>query len=453
VRRRAGLAAVLVLLALALAPFGVATPARAAATAATPVAATPIQHFVMLMQANHSFDSYFGTYPGADGIPAGTCLPVDTAAPAAATCVRPFPLRDEPPEVLDRTAAVQRRQFDDGKMDGFVAAYRALGRDGTTAMGYYDGADIPFYWNVANEYTLFDRFFSAATVGTRLNAFYWVAGIPTPSGSEQVPPGGYGDIPTVFDRLEARGVSWKFYVENHDPAATFRTGSPATARVPLLSFARFVDDPALAAHIVDLSEYFRDMAAGTLPAVSYVVSNGSSENPPGRIADGQTLVHRLVSALETSSAWNSSAFLWTYSGWGGSYDHVPPPVLDLYGPGFRVPALLVSPYSRRGAVDHTALDFTAALKFVETNWGVPALGSRDAMSPGLASAFDFTAPPRPPQLLGLDRPSEPLVGGRTRWVVYGSYGGILLVAAASVWLPGHLRRRSATRSAAPVVAR
>jgi phospholipase C len=422
---------------------GSASPAGPAAV----VGVSPIQHFVMLMQANHSFDSYFGTYPGADGIPAGTCLPVDTGNPAAGECVKPYPLRNDPPEVLDRTARVQQNQYDGGKMDGFVSAYRALGRDGTTAMGYYDGEDVPYYWNVADEYTLFDRFFSSAAVGTRLNAFYWVAGVPTPGGTERVPPQGYGDVATIFDRLQERGVSWKFYVENYDPTATFRTHSSATARVPLQSFARFVDDPALSSHIVDLSQYAEDLASGTLPAVSYVVSNGSSENPPNRIADGQRLVRSLVSGLQTSTAWNSSAFLWTYSGWGGSFDHVPPPVVDDYGPGFRVPALLVSPYSRRGVVDHTALDFTAALKFIETNWGLAPLGTRDSASPGLASAFDFAAPPRPPQLLGLDRTPAPLVGSGTRWVVYLSYGGVLLLAAAAAWLPGHRRRRSATRIA------
>jgi phospholipase C len=259
-----------------------------------------------------------------------------------------------------------------------------------------------------------------------------------------VPPEGYGDIPTIFDRLQARGVSWKFYVENYDPTENFRTRSAATARVPLQSFARFVDDPALAAHIVDLSQYTEDLAAGTLPAVSYIASNGSSENPPGRVSDGQRLVRGLVSGLQTSSAWSTSAFLWTYSGWGGSYDHVPPPPADAYGPGFRVPTLLVSPYSRRGVVDHTALDFTAALKFIETNWGLEPLGSRDAASPGLDSAFDFATPPRPPRLLGLDRTPAPLIGSGTRWTVYASYGGALLVAAAAAWLPGH-RRRSATR--------
>jgi Phospholipase C len=277
VRRGAALVAaagIVALVALPVAPAA-AAPAQAVGVSTT----TPIEHFVMVMQANHSFDNYFGTYPGADGVPPGTCLPLNTANPSKEGCVAPFRMGSEPPEVLDRTPSVQRRQYDEGRMDGFVSAYRRLGRDGTTAMGYYDDQDLPYYWNVADEYTLFDAFFSSARAGARLNAFFSVAGVPTPTGGERVPPEGYGDIPTIFDRLEERGISWKVYVENHDPTANFRTRSSATARVPLLSFARFVDDPRLAAHIVDLSQYYVDVDAGTLPAVSYVVSSGSSENP------------------------------------------------------------------------------------------------------------------------------------------------------------------------------
>lgn len=440
-KRSAALATVAGLLALALLPL---LPTAAAATPAARVAAqpasSPIKHFVMMMQAGHSFDNYFGTYPGADGIPPDTCLPLDTDHPSPTGCVQPFRLGNEPPEVLDRSSALQTRQYNEGRMDGFVSAYRRLGRDGTTAMGYYDGQDLPYYWNVADEFTLFDKFFGSAKVGTRLNSFYSVAGVPTPDGSERVPPQGYGDIPTIFDRLQERGIDWKFYVENFDPKANFRTNSSATARVPLLSFARFVDDPQLSSHIVDLSQYFRDLDAGTLPAVSYVVSAGSSEAPPGRIVDGQTLVRRMVAGLAQSDYWSSSAFMWTYNGWGGWYDHVPPPSVDNYGLGFRVPALLVSPYSRRGVVDHTTLDYTAALRFIEDNWGLARLGVRDAASPGLASAFDFLAPARSPQLLGLDR-TPPPVGSRARWVVYSSYGSLLLLAAAATWLPGFLRHR------------
>jgi phospholipase C len=324
-------------------------------------------------------------------------------------------------------------------MDGFVAAYRRLGRDGTTSMGYYDGADLPYYWNVADEYTLFDHFFSSARTGPRLNAFYWVAGVPTPNGSEALPPGGYGNIPTIFDLLDARGVTWKFYVENLGRGAKSRARS--SARVPLAGFTRFLDDPRLSAHIVDLTQYDTDLAAGTLPAVSYVVSGGSSESPPGRVTAGQMLIRSMVSGLQRSQYWPESAFLWTYDGWGGFYDHVPPPSVDAFGYGFRVPALLVSPYSRRGVIDHTTLDYTAALRFVEDNWGLPRLGARDTASAGLASAFDFGAPPRPPQLLGLDHAPLP-DGARGRLAVYLSYGGALLFAAAAAWLPGRIRRRT-----------
>lgn len=448
-RHRAALAA-LALLAVATVPSivlpAVASPATPPLVAPTPSSAvgtgtttTPIQHFVMVMQAGHSFDNYFGTYPGAEGTPPGTCSPLDTTTRSSDGCVRPYRLGTEPPEVLDETATVQQRQLDGGRMDGFVAAYRKLGRDGTTSMGYYDGADLPYYWNVADEYTLFDHFFSSARSGPRLNAFYWVAGVPTPNGSEAVPPGGYGDIPTIFDRLEARGVTWKFYVENLGRGAGSRARS--SARVPLAGFARFVDDPRLSAHIVDLAQYDTDLAAGTLPAVSYVVSGGSSESPPGRVAAGQMLIRSMVSGLQKSRYWSESAFLWTYDGWGGFYDHVPPPSVDAFGYGFRVPALLVSPYSRRGAVDHTTLDYTAALRFVEDNWGLPRLGARDATSSGMTSAFDFGSPPRPPELLGLDRPLVP-DGSRARWAVYLSYGGALLFAAAAAWLPGRIRRRA-----------
>jgi phospholipase C len=415
------------------------------AAEATEVPTTPIRHLVVVMQDGHSFDNYFGSYPGANGIPAGTCLPAGTSAAGTQDCVRPFPLGSQPPEILERTPGVQARQYAGGRMDGFVSAYRALGRDGSTAMGYYDDADIPYYWNVADEFTLFDAWFTPARTGTRMNAFYSVAAVPAPGGSERVPPGGYGDVPTIFDLLQARGIPWKVYVEHHDPTANFRTRTTPPARVPLLSFARFVDDPATAAHIVDLSQYERDLDAGTLPAFSYVVTNASDESPPGRVADGQTQIRGMLAGLAKSSAWSSSAFVWTYDSWGGYYDHVPPPAVDTYGDGFRVPALLVSPYSRRGVVDHAVRDHTAVLRFVEDNWRLPRLGARDTASAGLASAFDFGAPPRAAELLGTDR-AVASAGSRARLVVYTAYGGILLLAVAAVMAPALIPRMRASLS-------
>ena len=445
-RRPALLGLVAGLLALVVLPGQPAAaqePPTTTPATTTPATTTPIEHFVVLMQAEHTFDNYFGTYPGANGVPPGTCLPLDAETRDPAGCVAPYPIGNEPPEDLSLTAGVQRRQYADGRMDGFVSAYRRLGRDGTTVMGYYDAADLPFYWNVADRFTLFDNFFSSARVGARLNHFYWVAGVPTPSG-EHLPPEGYGDVPTIFDRLTERGVPWKFYVENLDPAANYRTHPESTIRVPLLGFARFLDDPRLAGHVVDLSEYYRDLDAGTLPSVAYVVANGSSENPPARLDKGQDLVRDMTGELAKSRYWSSSAFLWTYSGGGGWYDHVPPPTVDDDGYGFRVPALMISPYSRRGEVNHTTLDYTGILRFIEDNWQVAPLGTRDASSPGLGSAFDFTTPPRPPELVGTDR-TPPPVNTRARWVVYSSYGGMLLIAVAAAVIPGVVRRRRAVQ--------
>jgi phospholipase C len=407
-----------------------AAPQAAAATGT----ATPIKHIVVLMQSGHSFDNYFGTYPGADGIPSGTCLPASTLQPKAHACVRPYHLADTLASDLDHGYGTWARQYDGGRMDGFVSAYRRLGLSGATAVGYYDQRDIPFYWNAAGNYVLFDRFFSSAPVGERLNRFWWMAGRPTPGGGEKIPAGGYGQIPTIFDRLTAVGVPWKLYVQNYDPHVSYRTAgsgkwSSQVSRVPLVDFARFVDNPGLASHISDASSYYTDLRRGTLPAVAFMTTAGASENPPGSPQAGQQYVRHAVSALEMSSYWRTSAFMWTYDNWGGWYDHVKPPK----GWGFRVPALLVSAYARHGQINHTTMDYTAILKFIEENWHLAALSSRDAHSPGLASAFDFSGPPRLADLLA-DKLTATASPKAKTGVVYTVYAGELLLVIAVIGL-------------------
>lgn len=417
-----------------------------------PEPTTPIEHLMVLMQQNRTFDHYFGTYPGANGVPPGVCLPFSAAEPDAA-CVKPYYLGQGQSADLSHNAALFQRQFNGGKMDGFVYALRERKQDGALSAGHYDGRDLPYYWNLADEYVLFDRFFSSAHAGSNWNRLFWIAG--QVAGEEhRIPEAGFGDMPTIFDRLEERGISWKFYVNNYDPELNYRmlkTSSflhPQVQWVPLLSFARFVDDPRLSSRIVDMREYFEDLRRGTLPAVSYMLALGATEQPPARPEPGQRFVRRTLQALIQSSAWKSSAFILTYDDPGGWYDHVPPPQVDPYGYGFRVPALLVSPYAKRGYVDSTTLDFTSILRFIEQNYGLEPLSTRDAQANSFENAFDFSKPPRAAEFVSFAR-GESATGTRQSKprlaMIYAIYGSVIVLALAVFFWAAVRSRISARR--------
>ncbi|MFI1657250.1 alkaline phosphatase family protein [Streptomyces sp. NPDC020472] len=396
-------------------------PDPGSGTAAEHRAATPVQHFVYLMQGPRTFDNYFGTYPGADGIPADACQPRTADGPAA-DCVRPYALHDKAPGPLSPSRSIVAAQVNGGRMDGFVSAYTRQGRDGTPVMGHYDARDLSFSWAAADRYVLFDRFFSAVPYGTAAERSYWVSGSAPAAG----------DRPTVFDRLQQAGVSWKFYVQDYRPGENVRTpGSTQQARVPLLNYARFIDDPALASHIVDLDQYYRDLENGTLPSVAYISSSGASEASARSVPAGQKLIRSLATQLALSRYWDSSALLWSYDGSGGWYDHVAPPTAADGPRGLRVPAVLISPYAPAGRVDHQVLDSSSALRFIEDNWNLEPLGGRVASATGLAAAFDFSAAPRPPEVLAVPH-SRPAVQPVNAALVYGVYGGALGAAALLV---------------------
>jgi phospholipase C len=393
---------------------------------------TPIHHYITVLQQNHTFDSLYGTYPGADGLPTGTCLPANEPGEHK-SCVIPFHVGTYPVTDMSHNNAIFALDYNGGKMDGFVRALNSSYLDGKLSMAYYDSRDLGYYWNLAQEYVLFDRYFSSARANSVPNRLYWVAGT-TGTTTNHIPAQGFNEITTIFDRLQERGISWKFYVANYDPTLNYRSLKnltylpPQVQWVPLLSFDRFIDDPKLSSHIVDLKQYYVDVQNGTLPAVSYIVLLGASEHPGSSIQLGEKAVRSMIQALMQSNSWSSSAFLLSYDDFGGWYDHVAPPQVDANGYGFRVPALLVSPYARRGYIDSTQLDHTASLKFIEDNWGIRPLAARDAKANNLLSAFDFSKPPREPAFVSFTyNPPAPSIEP-SHSVIYASYGAALMLA-------------------------
>jgi phospholipase C len=412
---------------------------------------TPIEHLIVLMQENHTFDNYFGTYPGADGLPAGTKMPVDPKNPSAGYVI-PWHIGSTTITDLSHNAATYLAQSDNGQWDGFISALNDLNQNGRFAMGYYDSQDIPYYWNLAANYVLFDHFFSSAKDGSFANHMYWVAATFPQVGRGQQLSTQLAYVPTIFDRLQAAGVSWKFYVENYDPGINYRHPATQDNResqviwVPLLNFDRFLDDPALSSHIVDLSQYYVDLQQGNLPAVAYIVPSGASEHPPQTPSSGERHVKSLIQELMRSSAWNSSAFMLLYDDWGGWYDHVIPPQVDQAGYGPRVPALLISPYARKDYIDSTQLDFTSVLKFIETNWSVAPLQSRDTNANNFLSAFNFNMAPRQAEILSDSYGVTAVSIKAPPIVVFSTYGQALLLTILAIGFAANRTRRSSVHA-------
>ncbi len=411
--------------------------APAAAAASDPTPTTPVRHVVVMTQTGHSFDSYLGRRHGVDGIPAGVCLRVRTGS--ATSCQPPFALAGTTARPrLDPSATAQRAAVADGRMDGFVLAQATPSSTGRDAMGYYRPADLPVLGQLADNGVVFDRWFSAVPGGELANQLFAVSGTAVPD-TREVPESGWPDVPVLFDRLQSAGVSWKVYVENYEPALTGTTAGPAAlrtgqvARLPLLAMPRYEDDPVLMSHITDLDSYYADLAAGTLPAVSWIVTTTSTERPPARPVAGQGVVRDVVNALGGSSAWPESLFLLTYDSPGGWYDHVAPPTMSGAQVGIRVPTVLVSPFAPAGVTDHTTLDSAAVLRFVQTNWGLPPLTARVSASPGLASALRLDRPARDAVLVSSTRPRPPVAQPDSHVIVAGYLLAFLVAAGSLLW--------------------
>ena len=380
-----------------------------------------IQHVVVIMQENRSFDSYFGTYPGADGIPGlggnpGTvpCVP----DPATGGCVKPFHDQQDRSLGGPHSAGASVADINGGKMDGFVGEQErgmagcaqtfnpACGNGGGTpdVMGYHTGADIPNYWTYAHDYVLQDHMFESVASWSLPAHLYMVSewsaycslqadpkscrsAIESPQNPPDFARRLGNPLPTnpnyawtdLTWLLHKEGVSWAYYVDTgsqpdcDEDAAMSCAPVVQTAKTPgiwnpLPYFTDVQQDDQLG-NIESLPNFFTAAKNGTLPAVSWVTPNGTvSEHPPGLISAGETYVTGLINAIMRSPDWSSTAIFLSWDDWGGFYDHVVPPRVDALGYGLRVPGLVISPYARAGYIDHQTLSFDAYTKFIEDDF-------------------------------------------------------------------------------------
>jgi phospholipase C len=200
--------------------------------------------------------------------------------------------------------------------------------------------------------------------------------------------------PTIGDRLNDAGVSWAWYSGGWDNAIL---GHPDPLfqfhHQPFAFYANYADDtPGRATHLKDESDYYTDILSGQLPAVTFIKPLGPNNEHPGyaTLLNGQTHVADLVAAIQNSKYWNDTAIIITYDEHGGRWDHVPPPPEDKWGPGIRVPAIVISPFAKKNFVDHTQYQTDSILKLIEERWNVQALGEHDAKAGDMLTAFDFS---------------------------------------------------------------
>jgi phospholipase C len=364
----------------------------------------PIQHIVVLMQENRSFDTYFSALGSAT--PSGT---------------NPNPLNPTGPPIsqfhktnycevadLDHSWNGTHRQWNNGAMDGFPATNMvAADPAGTRSMGYYDQRDLPFYYGLYKTFGTSDRYFAPALTQTFPNRFYLLAGTSFGHIRNDFPgPTGYTQ-PTVFNLLDAAHISWKIYY----------------SQIPFADLFAYVRNHA-PGNVVPISQYYTDAAAGRLPAVSFVdpifVATNSVENdehPPSNVQVGQNFTAGVINSLFRSPNWSSSVLFLTYDEHGGFYDGVAPPKaaapdaippmlqagdvpggFDQYG--IRVPIAVVSPYSKPHYISHQVYDHTSILRFIEKRFGLPNLTKRDLAANPMLDFFDFSEPSfaQPPAL-------------------------------------------------------
>jgi acid phosphatase len=428
-----------------------------------------LNHIVVVVLEDWSFDSLYGQFPGAEGLAnaGNAAIQVDATGSPYATLPQnethlpptlpngPFALDAYIPSSADTSTGLtnnfyeEQRQIDGGKMDKFVL-YDAAAKGLT--MGYYKTNGLPLAGEAA-KYTLCDHFFHGVYGASFVNHIFMISanvasfpnapasvkhavldanGMPmadangklqegplTPDGhviatlyptatphppaapAEQlVPP---QTFPTIGDRLSDRGLDWAWYAEGWTAITSGATLNDAGVdpntlfqyhHQPFVYFDGYQEGGPKRAHLKDEADFVTAAKAGTLPAVAFVKPDGIDNEHPNytNVIAGEAHVRALIDAVRNGPNWADTAIIITYDEGGGFWDHVAPPTGDQWGPGTRVPTLVVSPFAKKGFVDPTVYDTSSILALIEHRWGLASLGTRDAAAADLSNAFDFTQP-------------------------------------------------------------
>jgi phospholipase C len=343
---------------------------------------TPIQHIIVCCQENHSFDSYFGSY---SGLPAGYGIPAGFTQPdGQGGTVAPHHFTNLTTDNVDPNHAWSdiHAEWNNGAMNGFYTT------NGAAALGYYEAADLPYYYSLFSDYTLCANYFCGMLTDTYPNRLVLYAGTSGGNTSDSIRNSTL-TYPCILDLLSSSNITFKNYnfycPDNYSMFALFEnwaTGGPTNE----------LNQP--------MAQFFTDCTNNTLAQVSFITEQPPyDEHPVANVQTGMQMIESIVQAAQASPAWSSTAIFITYDEAGGFFDHIAPQQLDAYGPGIRVPMTIVSPYAKPGYVDTTFSDHSSVLKFIEYVFGLPTLASInhdfDTSTPGNNnSANGAPFPPR-----------------------------------------------------------
>ena len=377
---------------------------------------TPIQHVIVMIQENRSFDNFFATYGhDADGARLGKTHTGKIVRLKMANLVD---------SDIDHSHGAFEAEYDGGKMDGFDRVVYGAQQHGLYPYQFIDPKQVAPLWTLADRYVLADHMFQTQGSGSFTGHQYLIAGgtavdathsiVDNPSGnvwgcdaaagtrtsllsSSGAYLFGQGPFPcltyrTIRDLLDAKGVSWKYYTPTVNPPA----GGNIWNAFEAIKAVRY-DKTEWTNNIVSPeTTVFSDISKGTLPSVSWVIPDYWNSDHPGNSHDtGPSWVASLVNAVGASQYWKSTAIVVVWDDWGGFFDNVAPPQLDYNGLGMRVPCLIVSPYAKAGHVTHVRYEFASVLRFMEINWSLGSLGTTDVRANAFGKdVFDFTAAPR-----------------------------------------------------------